>query len=712
MVTVEAAKNVQSAIPCWNTESRRHGWQSHRIEKSAKEKNLESSAARFIIANNKTRQGYALKHPQTGGLLFAEATGKTPAPKNATLNPMNGKSLNITEEKLARLREVLPEAFAEGAIDWEKLRVMLTRDGEFKDERYHLNWAGKTEAYRALQAATTATLGPCREESVGFDGAGHVFIEGENLTVLKVLQKACFGKVKMIYIDPPYNTGNDHFIYPDRFAMSKKDYQKRVGDMDDDGRLTREGLFRKNSRDNGHYHSNWLSMIYPRLFLARNLLRDDGVIFVSIDDNEAHNLRLVMNEIFGEENFVGAVVAQTNPRGRQLDKFLAKTFEYLLVFAKNYNSNCIFPIPKSDKTVAEYNKEDDNGRYRLLELRNRGSSQFNRETRPNLYFPIFVNPKSGKISLEKKGEYSETALPLNSKGEDGCWTWGRPKVESNINMLVGKKVSTGSWRVYRKDYLPEDGAKSKEKSLWLDKNINHENGKEAVRFLFDSTPFDFPKSPALIAKAIRIGMKSGDTILDFFAGSCTTAHAVLDLNKEDGGKRKFICVQMPEACDEKSEARKAGYKTIADIGKERIRRVIKNGRLNAGLKVFKLRESNFKPWRGDVQDAAELAAQMQLHTDPVVDGARTEDILYELLLKSGVSLTAPLRDHGGWWLAEDAGAKIAVALQRIDAATLKDILAAEPDKVITLDRLFQGNDQLKTNTALQMNDAGVGFEVV
>ncbi len=625
---------------------------------------------------------------------------------------MNGKSLDITEHKLALLREVLPEAFAEGKVDWEKLRVILTRDGAFDDERYHLNWAGKTDAYRALQAPASATLAPCREESVAFDGARHVFIEGENLAVLKALQKAYFGKVKMIYIDPPYNTGNDQFIYPDRFAESKKDYQKRVGDMDAEGRLTREGLFRKNSRDNGHYHSNWLSMIYPRLFLARNLLRDDGVIFVSIDDNEAHNLRLVMNEIFGEENFVGAVVAQTNPRGRQLDKFLAKTFEYLLVFAKNYNSDCIFSIPKSDKTVAEYNKEDDNGRYRLLELRNRGSSQFNRETRPNLYFPIFVNPKSGEVSLENEGEYSEVALPLNSKGEDGCWTWGQPKVGENLNMLVGKKVSTGSWRVYRKDYLPEEGAKSKEKSLWLDKNINHENGKEAVRFLFDSTPFDFPKSPALIAKAIRIGMKSRDTILDFFAGSCTTAHAVLDLNAEDGGKRKFICVQMPEACDEKSEARKAGYETIADIGKERIRRVIAAGKLDAGMKVFQLRESNFKQWRGDIKDADQLAAQMQLHTDPLADGAQTEDILYELLLKAGVALTAPLQRNDGWYLAEDGGVKIAVALERIDAATVKDILATQPTKVIALDRLFQGDDQLKTNTALQMGDAGVGFEVV
>ena len=626
---------------------------------------------------------------------------------------MDGTSLNITEERLARLREIIPEAFAEGAIDWEKLCQTLGREGTFQDERYHLNWAGKSGAFRALQAPTTATLAPCREESVNFDKTDNIFIEGENLAVLKILQKSYFGTIKMIYIDPPYNTGNDHFIYPDRYAESKSDYLKRVGDRDKDGRMTCEGLFRKNGKENGHYHSNWLSMIYPRLFLARNLLREDGVIFVSIDDNEVHNLRLVMNEIFGEENFVGTVVVQTNPRGRQLDKFLAKTFEYMLVFAKNYDSDCIFPMPKSDKTIAEYNKQDEVGRHRLLELRNRGSSQFNRETRPNLYFPIYVNPKSGKVSLDKNEEYSEIALPLNSKGEDGCWTWGRSTIEKNIEMVTGKKVSTGNWRVYRKDYLPDDGAKSKEKSLWLDKNINHENGKEAVRFLFDSTPFDFPKSPALLAKAMRIGMKSEDVILDFFAGSCTTAHAVLDLNKEDGGNRTFICVQMPEACDEASEAYKAGYKTIADIGKERIRRVIKKGGMEAGFKVFKLQPSNFKAWRGDgIKTEQDLKEQLRLYTNPVRDEANTEDIFYELLLKYGIALTAPTADQGGWYLVNDGSQKVAVALDRIDDATIQSILTAHPSSFITLDRLFQNNDQLKTNVGLQMDDADVRFEVV
>ena len=594
---------------------------------------------------------------------------------------MNPQSPAITEEKLARLREILPEAFAEGKVDWEKLRVILGRDGEFKDERYHLNWAGKSGAYRALQSPTTTTLAPCRSESVDFDGAQHVFIEGENLAVLKALQKAYFGKVKMIYIDPPYNTGSDQFIYPDRFAESKKDYQKRVGDMDDEGHLTREGLFRKNSRENGHYHSNWLSMIYPRLFLARNLLREDGVIFVSIDDNEAHNLRLVMNEIFGEENFVACFSWRRTDNQPNIGN-VARIKEYVLCFSKNENSFKFNKMQLTERAKKEYRYSDDRGLFRrdILLHKTRGRHVYS------------VTTPSGMILdgpwMIKEDEFNKL---LNSNGI--YWTSGKQE------------------QPYGKIYLADSAGQITSDFLGIEFGSNQQGSIE-VEKIFGARYFDFPKPSSLIKHFVVLGSDSDGIVLDFFAGSCTTAHAVLDLNAEDCGKRKFICVQMPEACDEKSEARKAGYKTIADIGKERIRRVINNGELNAGLKVFKLRESNFKQWRGDVKDADELAAQMKLHTDPLVDGAEKEDILYELLLKSGVSLTARMRDHGSWYLVEDADAKIAVALTRIDAATVKDILTLRPDKVITLDRLFQNNDQLKTNTALQMEDAGVGFDVV
>ena len=247
---------------------------------------------------------------------------------------MDGKSLNVIEGKLKQLKEILPEAFTETKIDWEKLKAALGEDVEFRNERYVLNWAGKSDAFRVLQAPTTATLVPCKDESVNFDETDNIFIEGENLEILKVLQKSYFGKIKMIYIDPPYNTGNDTFIYPDKFSETKEEYLGRIGDKDETGYMIREGLFRKNSKDSGHYHSNWLSMMYPRLFLARNLLTEDGVIFVSIDDNEVHNLRLLMNEVFGEENFIAQFAWRTD--GNFDNQAKVKTcHEYILLYGKS-----------------------------------------------------------------------------------------------------------------------------------------------------------------------------------------------------------------------------------------------------------------------------------------------------------------------------------------------------------------------------------------
>src|SRR4030066_68610 len=248
---------------------------------------------------------------------------------------MDGESIDIKQRRLQERKGLFPDLFAENQLDWEKLKAAFGDDINFVNERYVLNWAGKSDAFRVLQQPTTATLKPAPEESVNFDSTENLFIEGENLEVLKVLQKAYYGKVKCIEIDPPYNTGSDSFIYPDRFSEKKEDYLKRIGDKDEEGFLMKEGLFRKNSKDSGHFHSNWLSMMYPRLFLAKNLLRDDGVIFVHIDDNEVHNLRMVMNEIFGEENFVAQISVQSNPRGRQSEKFFATVHEYLIVYAKN-----------------------------------------------------------------------------------------------------------------------------------------------------------------------------------------------------------------------------------------------------------------------------------------------------------------------------------------------------------------------------------------
>jgi len=643
---------------------------------------------------------------------------------------MDGKSLNITEEKLNKLKKIIPEVFTEKKIDWEKLKVSLGENIEFKNERYVLNWAGKSDAFRVLQSPTTATLVPDKDESVNFDTTENIFIEGENLEVLKVLQKSYFGEIKMIYIDPPYNTGNDNFIYPDKFSEPKEEYLSRIGDKDETGYLTREGLFRKNSKDSGHYHSNWLSMMYPRLFLARNLLRDDGVIFISIDDNEVHNLRLLMNEVFGEENFVGQITVQSNPRGRQSEKFFATVHDYIIVYARNTGACIIAGAELSEKQLSDFKFEDkQNRKYRLLGLRQRGSASL-REDRPFMYFPIYVNPNTNKISLTKSDKFNICVVPKKSTGQDGRWMWSKDKVLKDIDRIEAKLISTrNECDIFVRDYLEKEGEerKRKIKTIWTEKLFNTQNGTTEVKIIFDGKKiFDFPKGVNLLKAIIEmIPLEETDICLDFFPGSATTAQAVLDINKEDGGNRKFICVQLSEKTDEKSEAYKAGYKTITEIGKERIRRVIKKikkdqeGKLDLdgnaekqdlGFKVFKLKESNFKIWQTKIENEEQLIAQLQQHLEPLDEKAKTEDIFYELLLKSGISLTAKIEQKDGFYVVNDN--EIALILEKVDKKIIKTVIDMKPQKLITIDLLFNNNDQLKTNTALQMKDAGIEFKVV
>lgn len=599
---------------------------------------------------------------------------------------MNGKSLDIIEEKLARLKELFPETFSEGEVDWEKLQVALGVGTEFKDERYHLNWAGKTDVFRVLQSPTTATLRPCREESIDFDRSRNLFIEGENLEVLKILQRSYFGKVKMIYIDPPYNTGKDHFIYPDRFAESKDAYLKRIGDKNEQGHMIHEGMFRKNNRENGHFHSNWLSMIYPRLFLARNLLRDEGVIFVSIDDNEVHNLRIVMNEIFGEDNFV-ACFAWRRTDNQPNRGNVARIKDYILCFAKVASSLNFNKMKLTERAKKEYRYSDDRGKFRrsILLDKTRGR-HFYQVTTPGgntLDGPWMVDEAEFKELLNNNGVY---------------WASGRQQ------QPYGKIYLHESTGQITSDFLDIEFGSNQQASIELEK-------------LFGARYFDHPKPISLVKHFAVIGTNNNDIVLDFFAGSCTAAHAVLQLNTEDCDERQFICVQMPEPCDDKSpagkEALKAGYKTIADVGKERIRRVIKNDGLEDGFKVFKLKKSNFKTWRGEhIRNKKELEKQLEIHINPLVESAETEHILYELLLDSGLPLTSEIEDKGNWFLARYRGITIALALKSIDEVTIKMVIAANPQKFIALDHLFHDNDQLKTNTSLLMEDSGIEFQTI
>ncbi|MBI5417133.1 site-specific DNA-methyltransferase, partial [Candidatus Poribacteria bacterium] len=308
---------------------------------------------------------------------------------------MDGKSLNIAEDKINKLKEILPEAFSEGKIDWEKLKAALGEDIEFKNERYVLNWAGKSDAFKILQSPTTATLIPCKDESVNFDKTENIFIEGENLEVLKVLQKSYFGKIKMIYIDPPYNTGNDNFIYPDKFSETKEAYLSRIGDKDEAGYMTREGLFRKNSKDSGHYHSNWLSMMYPRLFMARNLLREDGVIFVSIDENELFNLKLLMDEIYSGENFMTNFAIKLRHEERILkgDKDFHEVVEYVLLYQKSHE--------RTQKKIIKDNTSLEAYKFKIIEKTQKPESVMFGDKRVFIFKPDDYEIVEGEPGAEK-----------------------------------------------------------------------------------------------------------------------------------------------------------------------------------------------------------------------------------------------------------------------------------------------------------------------
>lgn len=664
-------------------------------------------------------------------------------------NTTQAQSLNISAEKLSQLKQLLPEIFTEDKVDVDRLKATLGEHIEVGSERYQLSWAGKTDAWRALQAPSTKTLVPCREESTNYDETKHVFIEGENLDVLKVLQKSYFGQVKMIYIDPPYNTGSDSFIYPDKFSETLRSYRERAGEVDEDGNLIQSDGMRKNSKENGHYHSNWLSMMYPRLALARNLLRDDGVIFVSIDDNEVHNLRLLMNEVFGEENFVGNITINGNPRGRDYGG-VAKMHDYLMVYYKNFGVGELSNIPNPNK---EFPFTDEKGGFELRELRNRNIA-FNSQNRPNLYYPFYVTPDSEDenglftISLDESSN-SIKVLPKKSQGLNTVWRWGKNRSLEFLNEEIkAKKMMDGGFQIVEKYRKSSRMARS----IWLDKKVNTESGTLAIKKLFDGKVFSFPKPKGLIEFTLQMaaGDEKDPIILDFFAGSATTAHAVMDLNAEDGGERQYICVQLPEITDENSEAHKAGYATIAEIAKERIRRAAKQIQEkhpeyqgDLGFKVLKLQESNFKPWLqldGDDYNPETLLEQMELHVDPLSEHATDEGMVLELMLKNACNINADVRfeakgssgaeGHGLYCIRERQTSEpmpdqtphdgspitapdlvIVLATHSMTRELANQVIALAPAKTIVLDRCFDG-DVNKTNIALQFKDAGLVLETI
>ena len=592
---------------------------------------------------------------------------------------------NLADENFKKLAALFPNAVTETinedgevvrAIDADVLRQEISATVvEGSQERYQFTWPDKKKSVVLANQPIAKTLRLVREKSVGRDGTPgsidteNIYIEGDNLDALKLLQETYLGKVKMIYIDPPYNTGND-FIYEDDFSMSGDDWNGVSGDYDEDGnRLV------QNTESNGRFHTDWLNMMYPRLRIAKDLLSDDGVIFISIDDNEATNLKKICDDIFGAGNFVAQLAVQLNPRGRNLDRYIAKTHESVLIFVKDYlNTTCILGVEKEGKMVDEYNKEDKRGKYRLIGLRNRNQA-FNPTTRPNLYYPLYVNPNTKQVSTQKSSEYTDEVWPDTPDGIKTCWTWMSKKVELENQLITAERSGT-EWRIFRKDYLiSEDGtaATTLVKSIWTDNTINNDYGKKIIKELFGSNVMSFPKPPELIKRMIAIGTQKDSTVIDFFSGSATTAHAIMQLNAEDGGHRKFILVQLPEVTAEKSEARKAGFKTICDIGEERIRRAGKKileelnvgvtppqhlhqggqrsldlpnmthetSTLDIGFRVFRIDTSNMKDVYYRPNDFKQ--GQMEMFADNIKEDRTSEDLLFQVMLDLGILLSSKIQ---------------------------------------------------------------------
>lgn len=625
------------------------------------------------------------------------------------MEKLDGKSLDITKENIKAIKQLFPEVVTEWKIDFDKLKLILGEEIDDRNEKYEFTWHGKAKSLKLAQTPSTGTLLPDKASSKNWDTTENFYIEGDNLEVLKLLQKAYFGKIKMIYIDPPYNTGKD-FVYKDDFRDNLKNYKE----------VTKQ-TFKINPETNGRYHTNWLNMMYPRIRLARNLLSNDGAIFISIDDNELSNIRKICDEVFGEENLFAQIIVQSNKRG-QTYKQISKTHEYLLVYTKN-NDTEFNELPKTEEN-SDLNLEDLIGRFNIRELRNR-NPKFGKFNRPKLFYPFYVNPekvdKDGfcPVSLEKNEEFCIEVFPYNSTGKESCWRWGKELSAANINIdtlrsnLVAKRKNDGNYNIYEK-YRKDT---YKPKSIWDDVSFITEKGTVELRELGLSAYFDFPKPKELIKQALMIGTNKNDIVLDFFSGSATTAHAVMQLNAEDGGNRKFIMVQLPELTDEKSDAYKAGYKNICEIGKERIRRagdkiVEETGKtdLDIGFKVFKLDSSNIKLWDPETANLEQGLFDLQ---DNIKEGRSKEDLLYEILLKIGIPLTMPIEEvkvNDKVIYNVGFGGVLLCLEDEIDLDIVHEIIKLKPEdfdtKVVFKETGFL-NDSVKTNAIQTLKKNGI-----
>ena len=620
------------------------------------------------------------------------------------MEKMNGETLNIVSDNIQKLKQIFPEVFNEDKVDFEKLEAVL---GEYKDngtERYNFSWPGKSKAIRIAQTPSTGTLRPCKEESKNWDTTQNLYIEGDNLEVLKLLQKSYYGKVKMIYIDPPYNTGND-FVYKDDFKDNIENYLEITGQKDEEGNKTTT-----NTEANGRYHSNWLNMMYPRLKLARNLLKDDGVIFISIDDNEVDNLRKMCDEIFGESNFVGCISRATGTTTGQDANKIGSSIDYCIVYSKTAEFD-LMGLPLDENDIKRFNESDEKGRYSTLQLRKTGNSD-RREDRPNMFYPV-IAPDGSKVYPFGPTEYlSRWRVGKDSFDKllgENMIVWKKNKLEKAIK--IGE-YQQSQWVPYVKYYL--EGRTKQVSNLFQNIEGNKKGSIVLKELLGEKGIFDNPKPIEFIKILIQIAMNKDGIVLDFFSGSGTTAHTIMKLNGEDNARRKFIVVQIPEKTDEKSTSYKAGYKNICEIGKERIRRAgdkIKEENkdkegiddLDIGFKVFKLDSSNINTW--DSSYDQDLEYNLLSSIDNIKEGRTEEDILYEVLLKYGIDLNMPIEEHdikGKKVFDIGFGAIIAclddnISLDVVEGiGKLKEELNPDTCRVVFMDNGFS-SDSVKTN---------------
>lgn len=617
--------------------------------------------------------------------------------RNLIMEKMKMESANITDMNIDKIAALFPNCITETAdengklkkaINFEMLRAMLSEDIAEGDEAYEFTWVGKKAAIAEANRPIRKTLRPCPEESVNWDTTENLYIEGDNLEALKLLQESYLGKVKMIYIDPPYNTGND-FIYRDDFAVSADDYAEESGQLDEDGNR----LF-KNTDSNGRFHSDWCSMIYSRLMLARNLLSDDGVIFISIDDNEYDNLKKICDEVFGLTDFRSMVTVIANPGGRDYGG-IAKTTEYIMIYSKS-ESTVLQKVPDENHI---FEMKDEIGPFELRELRNR-NTVFNDKNRPNLCYPFYLDPNNVDefglyhLALEPDENHSIKVMPLVSNGIQTVWRWGKnEKSRPNLNINVkGKKKQDGTYMIVEK-YRDENVMV---KNTWTDKKFRTENGSVQVRDIMGGKGiFDYPKPIEIPHLALLMSTDKDSIILDFFSGSATTAHAVMQLNAEDGGHRKFVMVQLPEKTDESSEAYKAGYKNICEIGKERIRRAgakIKSetgADIDYGFRVLKLDDTNMQEV---YYTPAETDQQMLLGFESNIKPDRTDlDLLFGCLLDWGLPLSMPYSSEqieGVTVHTYNDGDLIACFDKAIPESVIKTIAKRQPLRVVFRDDSF------------------------